>query len=74
MFNLKQCFFSRINNNKEKPIKPLDEVKIQKYIIYLLKYCHIEYPMNTLDVCNLLIEKSKELQIKNMNPFVNLSY
>lgn len=62
----------QINNNKEKCVKPLDERKIQKYVNYLLKYCQIEYPLSLVDVCTSLIEKSKELQIKNMNPFVKI--
>ena len=61
---------SQINSNKEKQIKPLDERKIQKYVLYLLRYCHVDYPLTSMDVCDLLIEKSRELQIKNMNPLV----
>jgi len=59
-----------MSDNKEKHMKPLDEVKIQKYVNYLLKYCHIENNISSMDVCQLLIEKSRELQIKNMNPLV----
>ena len=51
-------------------MKPLDERKIQKYVTYLLNYCHIENSITSMDVCHMLIEKSREMQIQSMNPLV----
>jgi len=61
---------SQLNSHKEKQIKPLDEQKLQKYVYYLLRCCQIEYSLTLMDVCEVLVEKSRELKIKNMNPFV----